>query len=90
MVRVVEMGPWEMFDLSDGKWHILYDAWQPEDFELLAAAGIEPTSVLMSDKTSAIKMSSGVATECIFAFTSDGQGFGPVEHVPGNTFLRRW
>lgn len=51
MVRVVEMGPWEMFDLSDGKWHILYDAWQQEDFELLAAAGIEPTSVLMSDKT---------------------------------------
>lgn len=51
MVRVVEMGPWEMFDLSDGKWHILYDAWQPEDFELLAAASIEPTSVLMSDKT---------------------------------------
>lgn len=36
MVRVVETGPWEMFDLSDGKWHILYDAWQTEDFELLA------------------------------------------------------
>lgn len=51
MVRVVEIGPWNMSDLNDGKWHILYDAFEPEDFELLAAAGIDPTSVVMSNKT---------------------------------------